>query len=135
MELVQEGRLHGDNPSEEDERDPLDRPAVEPPAEDDAPGAPAVEPEDRDEPEPKGSRSQVRPYVVAERLTFEEDGEFYFVEVGTYDARNAESAKRKAFKEHVTDDEPHDYMAVPMTYWNVTPVRRAHRKVESVQVG
>lgn len=131
--LVQEGRLHGDNPSEEPQDDPLDRPAAEPP---EPAGEPPAPPEERDEPEPQaGPRSQVRPYVVIEQQKFEDDDAPYFVVVGTYRARNGEAAKRKAFKEHVRDDQPHLFISVPASQWTITPVRRAHRSIESVQVG
>lgn len=131
MELVQEGSLAGDNPSELSD-DPLERLAAETPelddGEDEQPAA--VEPE----PETKG-RSQAREYVVLEVHTFEDSDEEYTMEVGRFTARNGNNALRKAFKANVTDDDEHRYIAVPASQWHVVPVRRSHRQVESVQIG
>lgn len=145
MELVQEGRLGGDNPSEQTGHgsdDPLERLAAETPEVDEQPegeaGAPAAPPEERAEPEPDpepdGAKSQVRTYVVLEEQEFE-DGQKYTVELGRFEARNATNALRRAFKQLITDNESHTLIAITATQWRPTPVQRSHRQVESVQIG
>jgi hypothetical protein len=137
MELVQEGRLHGDNPSDAESDDPLERLAAETPdVDDEAPGEQPAPAAQRDEPEPDaGTKSQVRTYVVLEEHTFEDADEKYTVELGRFDARNATNALRRAFKALITDDEPHTLIAVTATQWRKTPVQRSHRQIESVQIG
>lgn len=138
MELVQEGRLLGDNPSEAaPEDDPLERLAAE---EEDAElvGEQPVERDERPEPDPDPGaipKSQVREYVVLEEQSFEDDGGLYFTELGRFQARNANNALRRAFKTLIRDDEPHKLIAITATQWRPTPVQRSHRQVESVQIG
>lgn len=148
MELVTEGRLHGDNPSEDG--DPLERLAAEsePQTDNDELAASETEVEseageapkpvdERDEPEPDpgAPKSQVREYVVLEEHTFEDDGSLYYSVLGKFQARNATNALRRAFKTLITDNEPHKLIAVTGTQWRITPVQRSHRQVESVQIG
>lgn len=148
MELVQEGRLSGDNPSEA--VDPLERLAAETepatvndelaasetPVESEA-GAEPPPAAEREQPEPDaGPKSQVREYVVLEVQAFEDSpAEEFTVELGRFEARNATNALRRAFKTLITDDEPHRLIAVTATQWRVVPVQRSHRQVESVQIG
>lgn len=147
MELVQEGRLSGDNPSEA--VDPLERLAAETEPEtlnaelagsetqvESEAGAEPPPAAEREQPEPDaGPKSQVREYVVLEEHTFEDDGSLYYSVLGKFQARNATNALRRAFKTLITDNEPHKLIAVTGTQWRITPVQRSHRQVESVQIG
>lgn len=140
MMEVQQGRLAGDNPSEEEVFDDTIPPAGEDEqaeASPEAPSAPRVTAEESivepADPPSKARKNDPREYVVLEHHS-DDDGDF-LTEVGRVAARNGVNAIRKAFREHIADTDPHMLVTVPSTQYRLTKVQNTKREVASVQIG
>lgn len=133
MMEVQQGNLAGDNPSELDDEDRFFDETI-PPAQPEAAGEPAAPEEEREQEEPRITRkNDPREYVVLE-LRKDDDGEYLSV-VARVVARNGVNAIRKAFREHIKDDELHQFVTVPGTQFKPIPVQHTKREVGSVSIG
>lgn len=99
-----------------------------------APGAPAAPEAERAQPAPSAARkNDPREYVVLEHHT--DDSGDYLTEVARVVARNGVNAIRKAFREHVKDDDLHRFVTVPATQFKLIPVQHTKREVGSVSIG
>jgi hypothetical protein len=84
--------------------------------------------------EPKSRKNDPREYVVLEFHVDAQEGD-YLTEVARVTARNGINAIRKAFREHVKDQDPHQFVTVPATQFKLIPVQHTKREVGSVSIG
>lgn len=76
-----------------------------------------------------------RTYVILERLSFDEQEGFYYVELVRLEARNASGALRKAWNELNRRDETAMLVPVPENQWRPRPVSGHRVDDYSVEIG
>jgi len=77
-----------------------------------------------------------RAYVVLEQGTFSDDEQPYWTEVGRVEARNAQNALRKAFRDIKGDAEGDTvFCVIPDSMWRPTPVAARRRADITISVG
>lgn len=107
-----------------------DEPPPAPPATDE-PDAAAT-----DKPKAKAKGAPARPYVVLRQETFEDTDDPYFVKVHEVEARNAQNAMRRAFKDLSGDAETQATLVViPASMFRPTQVSLTKTERVSVSFG